>query len=54
MCEPAGVDPRFCGCDRSTDDTPIPPVVLARLAAMASERAFLPFIPRQLDHAIRA
>jgi hypothetical protein len=41
MLEPAGVDPTY---DVTPDFTPD---VLARLAAFASQRAFLAFIPQQ-------
>ncbi len=44
MSEPVGVDP---AADVSPPEPHLPPAVLARLAAMASQRAFLAFVPNQ-------
>jgi len=42
MSESAGVDPTF-----DVIEPAFPPAVLARLAAVASQRAYLAFIPQQ-------
>lgn len=46
MREPAGADHTPAEVE-STEIVSLPPAILARLAAMASERAFVGFLPTQ-------